>query len=414
MVTYPQDWNSECIENLTSSIITGGTPSTANASFWGGTIPWLASTEIHQKRITKPTAYITLSGLQSSSAKIAPKNSVLIALAGQGKTRGTAAFLQQDMALNQSLAALVVNKKADAEFLFYLIEAHYNELREVSSGDGGRGGLNKKLLRKYTITIPTDVREQESIAKVLSCMDEYIANLTELIEKKKGIRDGALEDLVSGRTRLKGFDGEWDEYLFDVYFTLLSNNTLSRDKLSRYGSIGNIHYGDVLIKYHSLVTDKDEIPRIKTDIDTRSFKRLQSGDVVIADTAEDDTVGKAIQICGVTMPLVGGLHTIVCRPNYTTALGYLGYYINSKCYHNQLLPHITGIKVSSISKKAIKTTVLRLPKSIDEQKAIVEVLSSLDSEIASLEEEKDKMLQIKAGAMDDLLTGRVRLTRQGG
>jgi type I restriction enzyme S subunit len=70
--------------------------------------------------------------------------------------------------------------------------------------------------------------------------------------------------------------------------------------------------------------------------------------------------------------------------------------------------------VSSISKKAIKTTVLKLPKDIDEQKAIVEVLSSLDAEIEFLEEEKDKMLQIKAGAMDDLLTGRIRLTRQGG
>lgn len=376
MVTYPKDWNNECLENLTSSIITGGTPSTGNASFWGGNIPWLASTEIHQKRITKPTAYITLAGLQNSSAKIAPKYSVLIALAGQGKTRGTAAFLQQDMAVNQSLAALVANSKANAEFLFYLIEANYNELRETSSGDGGRGGLNKKLLKKYRINLPADVNEQESIAETLSCMDEHIDNLTELIEKKKGIRDGALEDLVSGRTRLKGFSGEWVEYPFDKFFTLLSNNTLSRDKLTNSGKIGNIHYGDVLIKYRDVLSDKDSIPRVKADIDTRPFKFLQSGDVIIADTAEDDTVGKAIQICDVSIPLVGGLHTIVCRPNYDTAAGYLGYYINSKNYHNQLLPHITGIKVSSISKKAIKTTVLNLPRDIDEQNAIVEVLSS--------------------------------------
>ncbi len=414
MVTYPKDWTEECLENITSSIITGGTPSTTNQSFWGGTIPWLASAEIHQKRITRPTTYITDVGLQNSSAKIAPKNSVLIALAGQGKTRGTAAFLQHDMAINQSLAALVVNAKADPEFLFHSMETSYTSLREISSGDGGRGGLNKKLLKKYTIVLPTNVLEQEAIAETLSCMDEHIANLTELIEKKKAIRDGALENLLSGRTRLVGFSGEWEEYSFDDFFTLLPNNTLSREKLSERGTIGNIHYGDVLIKYHNNVTDKDDIPRIKADIDTRSFRLLQSGDIIVADTAEDEAVGKAIQICDVSIPLVGGLHTIVCRPNYDTALGYLGYYINSKNYHNQLFPHITGIKVSSISKKAIKTTVLNLPKDIDEQKAIVEVLSSLDAEIASLEVEKEKMLQIKAGAMDDLLTGRIRLTRQGG
>lgn len=414
MVTYPNGWDEERLEDVTSSIITGGTPSTNNPSFWGGTIPWLASTEIHQKRVNKPTTYITDVGLQNSSAKIVPEKSVLIALAGQGKTRGTAAFLQQNMAINQSLAALVVNGKADAEFLFYVMEASYDSLREVSSGDGGRGGLNKKLLKKFTVSIPSDVCEQKSIAETLSCIDEHIANLTELIEKKKAIRDGALEDLVSGRTRLKGFSGEWEEYSFDVFFTLLPNNTLSREKLSKWGTIGNIHYGDVLIKYHNNVTDKDGIPRIKADIDTRSFRLLQSGDIIVADTAEDETVGKAIQICDVSIPLVGGLHTIVCRPNYDTALGYLGYYINSKNYHNQLFPHITGIKVSSISKKAIKTTVLNLPKDIDEQKAIVEVLSSMDAEITSLEEERDKMLQIKAGAMDDLLTGRIRLTRQGG
>ncbi len=410
----PKGWTVECLENITSSIITGGTPSTTNPSFWGGTIPWLASAEIHQKRIYRPTTYITDIGLQNSSAKIAPKNSVLIALAGQGKTRGTAAFLQLDMAVNQSLAALVTNEKADAQFLFYVMDRSYTSLREVSSGDGGRGGLNKKLLKKYVISLPADILEQKAIADVLSCIDTHITNLTELIEKKKAIRDGALEDLLSGRTRLVGFSGEWEEYSFDDFFTLLPNNTLSRDKLSGRGTIGDIHYGDVLIKYHNIVTDKDDIPRIKADIDTRSFRFLQSGDIIIADTAEDETVGKAVQICDVSIPLVGGLHTIVCRPNYDTALGYLGYYINSKHFHNQLFPHITGIKVSSISKKAIKTTVLKLPKDIDEQKAIVEVLSSLDAEIEFLEEEKDKMLQIKAGAMDDLLTGRIRLTRQGG
>jgi len=173
--------------------------------------------------------------------------------------------------------------------------------------------------------------------------------------------------------------------------------------------VGNIHYGDVLIKYQNCITDKDEIPFIKSGIDVKNMRLLQSGDIVIADTAEDETVGKAIQVCNVSIPVVGGLHTIVCRPNYDTAMGFLGYYLNSKAYHDQLLPHITGIKVSSISKKAIKTTTIMIPKSVKEQEEIVHIISSMDAEITNLEAERDKMMQIREGAMDDLLTGRVRL-----
>ncbi len=137
---------------------------------------------------------------------------------------------------------------------------------------------------------------------------------------------------------------------------------------------------------------------------------LQEKDVLIADTAEDETVGKAIQIGNISYPLVGGLHTIVCRPNSETAPSFLAYYINSKAFHDQLLPHITGIKVSSISKKAIKATELRIPSEIEEQQAIANVLTAMDDEIKAIEDERDKMIQIREGAMDDLLTGRVRLS----
>ena len=132
--------------------------------------------------------------------------------------------------------------------------------------------------------------------------------------------------------------------------------------------------------------------------------------MVIADTAEDETVGKAIQIGDISFPLVGGLHTIVCRPLMETAPGFLGYYINSRAYHDQLLPHITGIKVSSVSKKSIKLTEIRIPGDVKEQEAIAETLAAMDAEIASLTIEREKMIQIREGAMNDLLTGRVRLS----
>ena len=197
------EWIESTIEDSTKEIITGGTPSTTVDKYWGGSIPWLASTEIHQKIITRATKNITNMGLNNSSAKMAPKDSVLIALAGQGKTRGTAAFLAYPMALNQSLAALVAADETDSKFLYYLIENMYLELRELSSGDGGRGGLNKTLIKNINIRLPREIKEQHAIAEVLTAMDEEIESLKIEKEKMIQIKEGAMDDLLTGRVRLK-------------------------------------------------------------------------------------------------------------------------------------------------------------------------------------------------------------------
>ena len=204
------------------------------------------------------------------------------------------------------------------------------------------------------------------------------------------------------------FNGEWRTYKFDEVFKLFTNNTLSRDKLSTRGKIGNIHYGDVLIKYGILLTDADDIPRIKSEYEDKAKTLLRVNDVIVADTAEDLTVGKAVQVGNVSFPLAGGLHTIICRPLIPTATGYLGYYMNSKIFHDQLLPYITGIKVSSITRASIRKTKITLPP-MDEQIAIAETLSAFDRHLANLSELIAKHEGIRAGALEDLLSGRTRL-----
>lgn len=195
-------WDYKPVKSITKEVITGGTPSTNIKEYWGGSVPWLASTEIHQKNIKNATKNISGLGLLNSSAKIAPKDSVLIALAGQGKTRGTAAILGKDMAINQSLAALVCNEDNYYKFLFYAIEMNYEALRELSSGDGGRGGLNKKLIKDFKINIPLDKNEQITIANILSSMDKEIENLEKEKEKYIQLKSGAMDDLLTGKIRL--------------------------------------------------------------------------------------------------------------------------------------------------------------------------------------------------------------------
>lgn len=200
---YQDPWVTRSARELLTDVITGGTPSTAIDEYWNGSIPWLSSTGIHQRMVSRPTRSISEEGLENSSAQIAPAGSVLIALAGQGKTRGTSAFLTRDMALNQSLAGLLTNEtELHGEYLLYMLTHRYEELRGLSSGDGGRGGLNKTLLWNLWFTLPSDLQEQCAIAEVLLGMDEEIRLLEEERVKVGRLKLGAMDDLLTGRVRL--------------------------------------------------------------------------------------------------------------------------------------------------------------------------------------------------------------------
>ena len=163
----------------------------------------------------------------------------------------------------------------------------------------------------------------------------------------------------------------------------LQNNTLSRADLSDEAGVAkNIHYGDVLIKFGEVLdVSKVQLPMISDESVLTRYKAsfLQNGDVIVADTAEDTTVGKCSEIAGLNNEIVlSGLHTIPYRPVEKFASGYLGYYLNSSAYHNQLIPLMQGIKVTSISKSAMQDTDIIYPKSKEEQVKIGCYFRSLD------------------------------------
>lgn len=168
-------------------------------------------------------------------------------------------------------------------------------------------------------------------------------------------------------------------------FLILSNNTLSRAELNyENGKYKNIHYGDVLIKFSAFIdVSSPDVPYINDENSSSKLDNilLQDGDIIIADTAEDFTVGKATEVENIDkIKVVSGLHTIPCRPKIKFSPRYLGYYVNSPAYHNQLIPFIQGVKVSSISKTLIKKTFVSFP-SLSEQTKIADFLSCLDKKI---------------------------------
>ncbi len=164
----------------------------------------------------------------------------------------------------------------------------------------------------------------------------------------------------------------------------LQNNTLSRGELNdESGQALNVHYGDILVKFGDcLDVPKEQLPFITDSTVVNKYKAsfLQDGDIIIADTAEDSTVGKCTEIVASEgLILISGLHTMPCRPKEKFASKYLGYYMNSAAYHTQLIPLMQGIKVTSISKSAMLNTELAYPSSTDEQAKIGEYFGQLDT-----------------------------------
>lgn len=161
----------------------------------------MSSGELHLKRVQDVEGRITKLGLNNSSTKIIPSRCVLIGLAGQGKTRGTAAINLIELCTNQSIAAILPNKSFNSEYLFHNLDARYDDLRELSSGDGGRGGLNLKIIKSIDIPFPS-LEEQGAIASVLSDLDAELAALEARRDKTRNLKFAMMQELLTGKTRL--------------------------------------------------------------------------------------------------------------------------------------------------------------------------------------------------------------------
>lgn len=149
----------------------GATPKTSNPEFWeNGTIPWMSSGEVNQGKVTYTEKKITELGYNSSSTKMLPSETVVIALAGQGKTRGTVAITQIPLCTNQSLCGICAKDELNSMYLYHYLKSRYEDLRAISNGDGTRGGLNLKMIANYDIPLPP-LEVQMKIVNILDKLD---------------------------------------------------------------------------------------------------------------------------------------------------------------------------------------------------------------------------------------------------
>jgi type I restriction enzyme S subunit len=274
--------------------------------------------------------------------------------------------------------------------------------------------LGVSRFHRLQLAWPPKLTEQECIAEALSDADALIKSLEQLIAKKRRLKQGAMQQLLSGERRLPGFGVEWKFKSLGDLFDFSGGFTASRKQLSTEGHC-YLHYGDIHLSKKTYIDVRAEHQGIpKLDIPLKSVSPaslLDDGDVVFVDASEDDegTSKHLVVINKDSTPFISGLHTIVAKPKSDELdQQYQRYCFQTIEIKRQFRFFSVGTKVSGISKTNIARVTLPVPEPC-EQTAIAAILSDMDAEITALEGKLAKACQLKQGMMQELLTGKVRL-----
>jgi type I restriction enzyme S subunit len=398
MVTYPSDWTPMQLKDLGCIQMCRRIFQSQTKEY--GAIPFYKISTFGNKA----DAYISRDLYEKYKAlyPYPEKDDVLISAAGTvGKTvifDGKDSYFQ-----DSNIVWLKVNKDlVDRKFLWWFYRSYPWKALEGTTIQR----LYNNIILETNINLPS-IPEQKEIARTLSQFDTYIDDLSELIEKKKAIRDGALEDLIRRRTRLDGFYNDWvrvsfnqvivpkarigwqglkkHEYLQSGYSYLISGTDFKDGTIS----LNNISY----------------VSKERYDMDENI--QVKENDVLVT---KDGTIGKVAMVPALSKPATLNSGVFVFRTAPQLAPAFLYRVLMSSVFKEFIDILSAGSTIKHLYQKDLKNFEFEIPKDINEQKAIANVLTAMDKEIKNLEAEREKMIQIREGAMDDLLTGRVRLT----
>ena len=283
----PADWASRPLGEL-ATVGAGGTPSREVQAYWNGAIPWITTSQIDFNRIKAAEQFITKEGLRNSSAKLVPPGTLLLALYGQGKTRGKVGILDIEAATNQACASIVPYASVSGDFLFHFLANRYEAIRNASNS-GGQENLSSSIVKSIEVHVP-EIREQQAIADVLSDVDFLLASLDELVAKKRDLKQAAMQQLLTGRVRLAGHGREWKQASLGDFFTF--KNGLNKAK--EFFGFGTpiVNYMDV---YNGPKIRASHVEgRVSLSVDEIKNFDVRRGDVLFTRTSETpEEVGMA-------------------------------------------------------------------------------------------------------------------------
>ncbi len=385
----PEDWETKRLVQI-ARVTAGGTPSRKVPEYWNGWIPWITTTEIDYCTISTTAEAISPAGLANSAAKMFPRGTLLMALYGQGKTRGKVAILGIDATSNQACAGIELSDSVSNKFVYYYLACQYEQIRGLSNS-GSQDNLSGQLVKSIVIPLPPTLAEQEAIAEALGDADALIESLERLLAKKRNIKQAAMQQLLTGKKRLPGFEEAWKEYKQGQVVKFLNGRAYQRDEWETSGT--------PVCRLQNLTGSGEEFYYSNLSLPEKQY--MHRGDLIYMWSASFGPYiwngPKAI------------FHYHIWKLECDESLVARGFYYHKLVELTEQLKATTdGSTMLHLTKSGMEKFEVHLPL-VAEQMAIAEVLSDMDAEIAAIEAKIDKARQIKAGMMQELLTGRTRL-----
>ncbi|HYW75081.1 MAG TPA: restriction endonuclease subunit S [Gammaproteobacteria bacterium] len=386
--------------------LSGGTPSRSVESYWSGKIPWISASTLRKVEVIESDQCVTPEAVASGS-KMAPIDSTLLLVRGSAlHNEIRAGIVREPVCFNQDVKALIPNKQIHPKYLTYSILGRESDLLGLVSSAGNTAGvLDTKIVQSFRIWLP-GLEEQRAIATALSDVDALLEALDRLIAKKRDLKQAAMQQLLTGQTRLPGFEGEWKGVTLGDFASFHKGKGLPKSALSSNGSEPCIHYGELFTQYGVAI----HFTISRTNSCSDAFVSLAND--VLMPTSDVTPSGLAKASCVLMDDVLLGGDILVIRADANRVSGiFLSHVIRRKA--DQVLRLVTGTTVYHLYGSDMAKFAFRLPK-LNEQQEIAKVLSDIDTEIAALEQRRAKTAALKQAMMQELLTGRTRLVEPHG
>lgn len=400
----PEDWEAKLVNQI-GTPVRGGSPRPAGDPryFNGSFIPWLtvaALTNIPESQLVVSETAACLTAEGSLHSRTLTTGTLIIA--NSGATLGVAKILGIKCCANDGIAALLnLSRNVCPQYLAHFINTKTGYLREIVATGNGQPNLNTDLIGNFKIPLPPTLAEQQAIAESLSDADALIESLEQLIAKKRHIKQGAMQELLTGKKRLPGFKEEWVLVCMRDVLTQNATYGIVTAGIFVQNGVKMLRSGDIVDGYVNT-----ELPMVSREKATEySRTALVKNDVVIALVGYPGASARIPdELIGANISRAVGL----LRLNSKVSAEYVVYFLNSTLGRRMILAPSAGSAQQVVNLAALNKLQFYIPP-LPEQTAIAAILSDMDAEIAALEAKLAKARQIKQGMMRELLTGRIRL-----
>ncbi|SER30486.1 type I restriction enzyme, S subunit [Nitrosomonas sp. Nm51] len=405
-MNVPEGWDIKTVQEI-AEVTSGGTPSRKKPSYWNGTVPWIRTTEVQNCVLyeTDVQEYISEEGLKNSSAKLVPKNTILLAMIGQGKTRGQVALLKFKATTNQNCAAIIFDENQEPEFYYNFLLAQYKNIRNFSNS-AGQSNLSGALVKSIRVTVPP-LPEQKKIARILSTWDRAIEVTEKLLNNSQQQKKALMQQLLTGKKRLPGFSGEWEtktlREIGEIKSAGVDKKIIDGEKPVRLLNFTDVFNRSFIYSHqlnHWVTAPESKI----------SGCDVRIGDVFFTPSSETrDEAGIPAVAAENIDQCCYSYHVVRLRFTEKWDLNFKAYVFTTSQFRRQayMLADGSGQRYV-ISQENFRKIQVTFPN-YDEQIAIGKILKAAESEIEILEKKLSCLRQEKKALMQQLLTGKRRV-----